>query len=25
VYFWWQVRVLQKYRLPEPVAARDPM
>jgi hypothetical protein len=24
VFFWWQVRLLQKYRLPEPVAARDP-
>ena len=23
VFFWWQVRLLQKYRLPEPVAARD--
>jgi hypothetical protein len=23
VFFWWQVRLLQKYRLPEPVAVRD--
>ena len=23
VFFWWQVRLLQKYRLPEPVVVRD--
>jgi intracellular septation protein len=23
VFFWWQVRLLQKYRLPEPVAVRE--
>jgi intracellular septation protein len=24
LFFWWQVRILQKYRLPEPVAEIAP-
>jgi hypothetical protein len=24
LFFWWQVRLLQKYRLPEPIAKAAP-
>jgi hypothetical protein len=24
LFFWWQVRLLQKYRLPEPIATIAP-
>jgi intracellular septation protein len=25
LFFWWQVRLLQKHRLPEPVGQSDPV